>query len=199
MKYVSTKIIEANRFEWGMEDGIMHCTYVIPKDAHKYPKEMRSIKYPGYLAKYEDKLDTRNFDEGYVPYIITPEGKYEAVKEYDFIQTAEKGKIIYSSLYFESNFAPLNKNNIDQMQVVLNMLKKFDELYPKHQYHSVDIHSDGSCSIDYFLPEQRKHSNYLDWDMGGLQDLYAFAQCMMNLSDEEILEEIVEQVNERLR
>ena len=92
-KYIKKPIvINAEKFQWGIEDGIIKYNEFIPKDALNYPDEMR-LSDSGYLKKYGSELEEKGFDEGknWVPYIETLEGKMR-ISEGDFIITGIKGE-----------------------------------------------------------------------------------------------------------
>ena len=91
MKYRKKPVvIDAVKFNWGMEDGIIKYNEYIPKDALNYPEEMR-LSDSGYLKKYESELKLRGFDEteNWIPYVETLEGKMR-ISEGDFIITGIK-------------------------------------------------------------------------------------------------------------
>lgn len=93
MKYQSKpQIVDAEVFQWGMEDGIVRWNLIIPKEINEYHPELNSTKYPGYLAIYDKELDERGFNqtEGFVPYIIAADGN-KRVAEGDYILTNSEG------------------------------------------------------------------------------------------------------------
>ena len=93
MKYQKkAEQVNAEIFQWGMEDGIVRWNLIIPKEINKYNSDLNSTKYIGYLAIYDKELDERCFDqtEGFVPYIATPDGN-KRISEGDYIITHENG------------------------------------------------------------------------------------------------------------
>jgi gamma-glutamylcysteine synthetase len=85
-------VIDAEIFQWGIEDGIIRYNEYIPKNALDYPEEMR-LSDSGYVKKYGSELSLKGFDEGenWVPYIETLEGKMR-ISEGDYIITGIKGE-----------------------------------------------------------------------------------------------------------
>jgi len=93
MKYQSKpQIVDAEVFQWGMEDGILRWNLIIPKEINEYWPTSNSTKYPGYLAIYDKELDERCFNqtEGFVPYIIAPDGN-KRIAQGDYILTNSEG------------------------------------------------------------------------------------------------------------
>lgn len=85
-------VIEAQVFEWGLEDGLKFGNSVIPKDASRWPESQRSEKFPGYHVGYERDVEDRGFDSGnWRPYIETLEGKM-LISEGDYIITGVKSE-----------------------------------------------------------------------------------------------------------
>lgn len=83
-------VIEADVFEWGMEDGIIDYSSYIPRNDSGSPYE--SKKYPGYNIIHDNNLDKRGFgDDDWRPYIETLEGKMK-ISEGDYIITGVKGE-----------------------------------------------------------------------------------------------------------
>lgn len=80
------KLIKAEVFSWGMEDGVMRYNEIIPKDGNEYPEEIRSKKYPGYLDGYNLDLIDRGFEDGqWNPYIVTIHGQNTRIAKHDMI------------------------------------------------------------------------------------------------------------------
>lgn len=82
-------IVDAELFQWGMESGVCRYNQFIPKENSTTNSGWNSTKYPGYLIRHEQELDTRGFNqqEGYVPYIATSSIDYQRVNEGDYIIT----------------------------------------------------------------------------------------------------------------
>lgn len=93
MKYRQKPVvIDAEVFQWGMEDGVTRYNEYIPKDSHKYPEDMRSNLYPGYLCKYDDLLQNRGFNNSdWKPHIYTIDETL-IISEGDYIITWVTGK-----------------------------------------------------------------------------------------------------------
>lgn len=85
-------IVDADLFQWGIEDGVKYGNQFIPRDAQKYSKEMHSEEFPGYLGRYDAELEYRGFeDRNWKPYIDTLEGMM-TISEGDYIITGIKGE-----------------------------------------------------------------------------------------------------------
>ena len=84
-----TVTVTAEVFKWGMEDGMKRYNFIIEKEVNPFHKHLNSTKYPGYLAIYDEFLDTRGFsaNDGYTPYIKTPQDITASVYETDYIVT----------------------------------------------------------------------------------------------------------------
>ena len=85
-------VVQADVFQWGMEDGLIRYNEYIPKDALSYPEDMR-LSDSGYLKRYDIELQQRGFSEGenWVPYIETLEGKMR-IGEGDYIIIGIQGE-----------------------------------------------------------------------------------------------------------
>jgi hypothetical protein len=94
MKYRKKPVvIEADVFQWGMEDGLCRFNEVIPKETNEFHPHLNSKLNPGYLAIHDRYHDDKCFNQndGFVPYIATLEGNHR-VSEGDYIITGVKGE-----------------------------------------------------------------------------------------------------------
>ncbi len=168
------ELVYAEVFSWGMESGVIRYTEYIPRDSNSYAEDLRSDIHIGYLARYDNYLADKGFDDWqWKPYVNNKEGGKYIIREGDYI-IKEEGSDIHFRICRPDEFKRTHTEvraitKEDLIEVII------PQWYNEHELHDFIRRSNALRQISIDIADQIAKDLAKEWSrdlQGGFRKGY---------------------------